>query len=70
VSTTALPRRRNAEKRSAYTRQQGICPVCKEHFEFEGMEADHIKPWHLGGKTIPSNCQMLCIKDNRLKSGH
>lgn len=61
---------RNSEKRSAFTRQKGICPVCKEHFEFAGMEADHIKPWHSGGKTIPSNCQMLCIKDNRLKSGH
>lgn len=61
---------RNSEKRSAYTRQKGICPVCKEHFEFPGMEADHIKPWHAGGKTVPGNCQMLCIRDNRLKSGY
>lgn len=61
---------RNSEKRSAYTRQKGVCPVCKETFPFEGMEADHIKPWHAGGKTTPENCQMLCIKDNRLKSGY
>jgi hypothetical protein len=34
------------------------------------MEADHKKPWRAGGKTTPENCQMLCIKDNRLKSGY
>lgn len=61
---------RNSEKRSAYERQKGVCPVCKETFPFEGMEADHKKPWHAGGKTTPENCQMLCIKDNRLKSGY
>jgi 5-methylcytosine-specific restriction endonuclease McrA len=33
------------------------------------MEADHITPWHEGGKTIPENCQMLCKEDNRRKSG-
>lgn len=61
---------RNAEKRSAFEKQKGVCPVCTETFTFEQMEADHIKPWHSGGKTIPENCQMLCIKDNRLKSGY
>jgi hypothetical protein len=59
-----------AERRSAFERQKGVCPVCKETFPIEGMEADHIKPWHKGGKTTPENCQMLCIKDNRLKSGY
>jgi len=57
------------QKREAYERQKGICVVCKEHFEIEGMEADHIKPWHLGGKTSADNCQMLCKDDNRRKSG-
>ena len=33
------------------------------------MEADHIKPWHDGGKTISENCQMLYKQDNRIKSG-
>ncbi len=60
---------RNSDKRSAYERQSGVCPVCGETFPFEGMEADHIVPWHKGGKTNPGNCQMLCTKDNRLKSG-
>lgn len=53
----------------AYERQKGVCPVCKETFEIEEMEADHIDPWHLGGRTIASNCQMLCKPDNRRKSG-
>ena len=37
---------------------------CEEHFEIEEMEADHITPWHEGGKTIAENCQMLCREDN------
>jgi hypothetical protein len=57
------------QKREAYERQKGICVVCKEHFEIEEMEADHITPWHLGGKTAADNCQMLCKEDNRRKSG-
>ncbi len=55
-------------KRSAYERQNGICAVCGKHFEIEDMEADHIKPWSQGGKTEPSNCQMLCKECNRHKS--
>ncbi len=57
------------QKREAYERQKGICPVCKEHFEINEMEADHIDPWHSGGKTTAENCQMLCREDNRRKSG-
>ncbi|MEF3692005.1 MAG: DUF262 domain-containing protein [Candidatus Moraniibacteriota bacterium] len=56
-------------KREAYERQNGICPKCGEHFEIGEMEADHIKPWHEGGKTTPENCQMLCKECNRRKSG-
>lgn len=57
------------QKREAYERQKGICPVCTEHYEISEMEADHITPWHLGGKTSADNCQMLCKEDNRRKSG-
>lgn len=57
------------QKREAYERQKGICKKCKEHFEIEEMEADHIKPWHEGGKTVSENCQMLCKQCNRTKSG-
>ena len=57
------------EKREAYERQKGICTVCNEKFEISEMEADHITPWHEGGKTDAANCQMLCKEDNRRKSG-
>jgi hypothetical protein len=57
------------QKREAYERQKGVCPVCTEHYEIGGMEGDHITPWHLGGKTSADNCQMLCKDDNRRKSG-
>lgn len=57
------------QKREAYEGQKGICKKCKKHFEIEEMEADHIKPWHEGGKTVSENCQMLCKPDNRTKSG-
>jgi hypothetical protein len=56
-------------KREAYERQNGICPVCKKEFSLSEMEADHIDPWHEGGKSIAENCQMLCKEDNRTKSG-
>lgn len=56
-------------KREAYERQKGVCPVCRKKFEIEAMEADHITPWHEGGKTSAENCQMLCKEDNRRKSG-
>lgn len=56
-------------KREAYERQSGICLVCKEHWDISEMEADHITPWHDGGRTIAGNCQMLCKDCNRRKSG-
>ena len=55
-------------KNEAYERQQGICPICKKHYELYEMEADHITPWSQGGKTNAENCQMLCREDNRRKS--
>ena len=56
-------------KRKVFEKQKGKCIWCKKTFEFEEMEADHIKPWHEGGKTTAENCQMLCKQDNRTKSG-
>ena len=57
------------QKRESYERQKGICMKCTGHFEIAEMEADHITPWHEGGKTNAGNCQMLCKNDNRTKSG-
>jgi len=38
-------------------------------FSINEMEADHIDPWHSGGKTNEDNCQLLCKSDNRRKGG-
>jgi len=53
----------------AGARQKGKCVKCGKKFDIGDMEADHVKPWREGGKTIPANCQMLCKDDNRRKSG-
>jgi len=56
-----------AQKRAAFERQQGLCPLCKGKFELKDMHADHKKPWCDGGSTSPENCQMLCADCNRRK---
>lgn len=55
-------------KRSVYEKQNGRCIKCGESFAIEEMQADHITPWSLGGKTELDNCQMLCADCNRRKS--
>ena len=54
-----------SEKQKAYEAQNGVCNSCKESFEFSEMQGDHIKPWSKDGKTIQSNCQMLCGPCNK-----
>lgn len=58
----------DAVRNRVYTKQKGICPICGEHFAITKMEADHIIPWSKGGKTVESNCQMLCKQCNKDKS--
>ena len=53
---------------AAYEKQHHKCAICGEEFEFEEMQADHIKPWSKGGHTTPDNCQMLCRDCNLKKS--
>jgi hypothetical protein len=55
------------DKREAFERQKSVCVKCGETFAIDEMEADHITPWHEGGKTNAANCQMLCVFDNRSK---
>ncbi len=63
------------QKREAFEWQKGVCPVCQKNksekinYDLNEMEADHITPWHEGGKTDAKNCQMLCKLHNRMKSG-
>ena len=67
-----------SERATMYERQGGICPMCvadgganaQRVWLIEEMEADHIDPWHSGGKTSLDNGQMLCKHHNRIKSGH
>lgn len=56
-------------KQKVYEKQKGICKDCNKKFEISEMEADHITPWHEGGKTDEENCQMFCKNCNRQKSG-
>lgn len=56
------------DKLAAYSKQGGVCPICRQHFEFHEMEGDHIKPWSKGGHTTPDNCQMLCRDCNAKKT--
>ncbi len=56
-------------KQKVFEIQNGVCIKCRKQFDISEMEADHITPWHEGGKTIEENCQLLCKEDNRRKSG-
>ena len=56
------------DKRTVYEQQSGICPICKNHFEFSEMAGDHIVPWSKGGKSVLENLQMLCTDCNLKKS--
>lgn len=57
-------------KKAIFEKQKGICVHCKKEFSFKEMHADHIKPWSLGGETIPENCQVLCQLCNAKKSNN
>ena len=57
------------DKRTIYERQNGICPICGEHYDYSQMEGDHIIPWWRGGKTTIDNLQMVCSKCNKGKGG-
>ena len=56
------------DKMAVYSKQNGICPICKQFFQFDEMEGDHIKPWSKGGHTRLDNCQMLCKDCNSKKT--
>lgn len=58
----------DSQKRTAYEKQKGVCPICGKVHPIEEMEGDHIIPWSKGGKTTQDNCQMLCKKCNLAKT--
>lgn len=53
---------------ATYSKQGGICPICGQHFEYEEIEENHIKPWSKGGHTTLDKCQMLCKDCNNKKT--
>ena len=65
------------QKIKAYNKLKGKCPrylskhkpTADKAWDISEMEADHITPWHLGGKTNDSNCRTLCRQCNREKGG-
>ena len=59
----------NTDKRTAYERQNGICPITGEYLPIEDMQADHIIPWWKGGTTTLTNLQMISKTANARKSG-
>lgn len=53
------------DKRTAYERQHGLCPIDGQHYEISEMEAHHIVAWDMGGKTILDNCVMVAKKNHK-----
>lgn len=58
------------EKQEAYEKQDHKCAICGKEFEYKKMHGDHKTPWSEGGRTVPENCQMLCIECNIKKSNN
>ena len=47
---------------------KGKCAMCDIAVSEDSFEADHIKPWSKGGRTIIANGQILCAACNHSKS--
>lgn len=56
-------------RRQIMIRDHYTCQICGKYMPDEvGLQIDHIIPVSKGGKTVPSNLQVLCDKCNRRKS--
>ena len=53
-----------------YRKGNGVCAECGIQVSEDNFEADHIKPWSRGGRTIIANGQILCSHCNQVKSNH
>lgn len=54
-------------KRRLYGQQAGNCNGCKQHFEIQHLEFDHIIATSQGGTDHIENLQLLCGNCNRVK---
>lgn len=52
----------NSQKRDLYKESEGVCVKCGSMFR---TQADHRKPYALGGKTEASNLRLLCFHCNQ-----
>lgn len=56
-------------RKKIMVRDNYTCQICGKYMpDGVGLEIDHIVPVAKGGKTVPSNLQVLCTKCNRSKS--
>ncbi len=55
------------EKVAIYEKAKSQCAICGKHVPWKEFEADHVKPWSQGGKTLFDNAQLLCRECNRSK---
>lgn len=50
----------DVQKTAMYNKQEGICPICGQHYRKPDMQAHHIIPWYDNGITEISNGVLLC----------
>ncbi|WP_295582998.1 DUF262 domain-containing protein [uncultured Oscillibacter sp.] len=43
------------------------CAICHQWFTADELTVDHVTPWSLGGRTVLSNAQLLCVPCNSHK---
>ncbi len=65
------------EDQTSKAKKEGVsnCPLCavgnnsnrNKIWNFKDMDADHVKAWSKGGKSVEENCEMLCKTHNRVK---
>ena len=54
-------------KKYLYGEQDGYCAGCKDHFQVQHLEVDHIISRNKGGTDHIANLQLLCGNCNRIK---
>lgn len=48
------------QREAAMILQKGTCTLCKKPmYPWQQIDADHIRPWSMGGDTVLENCQMI-----------
>ena len=54
-------------KHYLYGKQEGFCPGCNNHFQYNNLTIDHILPQSRGGTHHKDNLQLLCAYCNSRK---